>query len=55
MGSSFAIAESRVVRESEMAALISLLADEDATVYHLVREKLLSLGVITRDWLHPHA
>ena len=55
MGSSFAIAESRVVRESEMAALISLLADEDATVYHLVREKLLSLGVVTRDWLHPYA
>jgi len=41
-------------RNRQKAALISLLADEDASVYQAVREKLLSLGAVTRDWLHPH-
>jgi len=44
-----------VVRESEKAALISLLADEDTSVYGAVRERLLSLGAVARDWLQPHA
>jgi regulator of sirC expression with transglutaminase-like and TPR domain len=43
------------VHDSQKAALISLLADEDASVYQAVRGKFLSLGVVTRDWLHPHA
>ena len=40
--------------DSQKAALISLLADEDASVYQAVRGKILSLGVVTRDWLNPH-
>jgi regulator of sirC expression with transglutaminase-like and TPR domain len=43
------------VHDGQRAALISLLADEDASVYQAVREKFLSLGVVARDWLHPHA
>ena len=54
MNSPTTIAAPSEVRESQKAALISLLADEDTTVYHAVREKLLSLGAVTRDWLHPH-
>lgn len=54
MGLTSAIAEPRAVRESEKAALISLLADEDASIYQAVREKFLSLGAVTRPWLHPH-
>jgi regulator of sirC expression with transglutaminase-like and TPR domain len=55
MDMSTAIAAPNEVRDREKAALISLLADEDPSVYHAVREKLLSLGVATRDWLQPHA
>ena len=54
MGLSTTIATPSELRESQKAALISLLADEDATVYHAVRGKLLSLGTVTRNWLHPH-
>jgi len=43
------------VLDSQKAALISLLADEDASVYQAVRCKFLSLGVTTRNWLSPHA
>lgn len=55
MGSSTTIGAPGGVRDSQKAALISLLADEDASVYQAVRGKLLSLGIVTRDWLHPHA
>lgn len=43
------------LRESQKAALINLLADEDPAVHEVVREKILSLGPITRPWLQPHA
>ena len=43
------------LRDSQKAALISLLGDEDANVYHAVREKILSTGPGTRQWLQPHA
>jgi regulator of sirC expression with transglutaminase-like and TPR domain len=42
------------LRESQKAALINLLADEDPTVHQAVRQKILSLGPITRLWLQPH-
>jgi regulator of sirC expression with transglutaminase-like and TPR domain len=42
------------VRDNQKAALISLLADEDVSVYRAVRGKFLSLGAATRDWLRPH-
>jgi regulator of sirC expression with transglutaminase-like and TPR domain len=40
--------------ESQKAALINLLADEDPTVHEAVRRKILSLGPVTRLWLQPH-
>lgn len=41
--------------ESQKAALINLLGDEDAAVYDVVREKILSCGAGARDWLRPQA
>jgi hypothetical protein len=55
MDLSTTIAAPSRAHDGQKAALISLLADEDATVYQAVRGKFLSLGVVTRDWLHPHA
>ena len=43
------------LRESQKAALLNLLADEDPTVHAAVRSKILSLGPLTRQWLRPHA
>jgi regulator of sirC expression with transglutaminase-like and TPR domain len=40
--------------DSQRAALISLLGDEDATVYQTVRTKLLSFGQQAVDWLRPY-
>ena len=42
------------LRESQKAALINLLADEDPKVHEAVRQKILSLGPGTRRWLQPH-
>jgi regulator of sirC expression with transglutaminase-like and TPR domain len=54
MGSATTITAPNGVRDREKAALISLLADEDASVYQVVRERLLSLGTVARDWLQPY-
>ena len=40
--------------ERERAALISLLTDEDAAVYRVVRDKILSCGPAATEWLKPH-
>ncbi len=40
--------------ESQRAALISLLADDDPAIYRAVRDRLLSCGPIARDWLQPY-
>lgn len=40
--------------ESQITALISLLGDEDATIYSTVREKLLSYGAVAIGWLRPY-
>lgn len=40
--------------ESQRAALISLLADEDAGVHQTVRTKLLSFGEQVIGWLRPY-
>jgi len=55
MGLTITTVESNKAPDSQKAALINLLADEDALVYQAVRGKLLSLGVGTREWLYPHA
>lgn len=40
--------------ESQRAALISLLGDEDASVHQTVRTKLLSFGPQVVEWLKPY-
>jgi len=40
--------------DSQKTALVKLLADEDTTVYHLVRGKILSYGPQVSSWLRPH-
>jgi len=40
--------------ESQRAALISLLADEDPAVYSTVRAKLLAFGPAASQWLRPY-
>ena len=40
--------------ESERAALVTLLADDDAAIYQTVRNKILSCGQPAREWLRPH-
>ena len=55
MNSPVIIAAPGEVRDSQKAALINLLADEDTSVYQAVRGKFLSLGATARDWLSPHA
>jgi regulator of sirC expression with transglutaminase-like and TPR domain len=40
-------------RESEKKALLNLLADEDASVYHTIRARILSYGLSAARWLQP--
>lgn len=40
--------------ESQRAAFITLLADEDPAVFKTVRTKLLEFGPVAGDWLRPH-
>ncbi len=40
--------------ESQSAALLNLLADDDPAIYHTVREKILSYGPPAAGWLRPH-
>jgi regulator of sirC expression with transglutaminase-like and TPR domain len=42
------------VSENERKALISLLADDDASVYQAVRKRLLASGGAAAVWLRPH-
>src|ERR1041385_6914241 len=45
---------SRRPSATQWAALLNLLADDDATVYQTVRKEILSLGPEAGDWLRPH-
>lgn len=40
--------------DSQKAALLKLLADDDPTVYQSIRQKILSLGAPAAEWLRPH-
>ncbi len=40
--------------QSQRAALISLLVDEDPAIYQMVRGKILSYGPVVCEWLQPH-
>jgi len=48
------IAAQDTLSGSQKAALLNLLADEDAVVYRRIREKILSCGPTATDWLRPH-
>src|SRR5438046_7657449 len=54
MSSAIATEKSQALSESQRTALIKLLSDEDAAVYHLVRDKILSFGQTAVAWMHPH-
>lgn len=55
MGSTFAIQLPDALTESRKAALISLLGDDDQSVYQSVRAKIISYGPEVVDWLKPYA
>ncbi|MFM2082083.1 MAG: hypothetical protein RL380_774 [Verrucomicrobiota bacterium] len=38
----------------QRAALLTLLTDDDAAIYHTVRDKILTTGHAACDWLRPH-
>src|SRR6516162_7012794 len=40
--------------ESQKAALLTLLADHDLSVYRKIRHKIISFGPSAADWLRPH-
>jgi regulator of sirC expression with transglutaminase-like and TPR domain len=48
------MASPEALSESRRAALLSLLADEDRSVYHTVRSKIISYGPQATEWLRPH-
>src|SRR5256885_3124146 len=54
MSSSSVTEKSQAPSEGQREALIKLLSDEDAAVYRLVREKILSYGQTALPWMHPH-
>jgi hypothetical protein len=49
------IAQRKELPDRQQMALLTLLGDEDASVYQAVREKILSCGPAARQWLRPHA
>jgi regulator of sirC expression with transglutaminase-like and TPR domain len=40
--------------DTQRAALISLLSDDDTCIYETIRTKILSFGPEASDWLRPH-
>ena len=40
--------------ESERAALVNLLSDDDPVVYQTVRDRILAWGPEARQWMRPH-
>ncbi|MDB6028997.1 MAG: uncharacterized protein JWM68_5220, partial [Verrucomicrobiales bacterium] len=45
---------SAALSEPQKAALISLLGDDDESIYDTIRSKLISYGSEVSDWLRPH-
>src|ERR1043166_4413497 len=54
MNSSVVTENSPALSETQRTALIKLLSDEDAAVYHVVRGKILSYGQSASVWMQPH-
>jgi len=40
--------------ESQKAALLKLLADDDPAIYRSIRQKILSFGPVAAAWVRPH-
>ena len=45
---------SAALSQSQRNALISLLVDDDPAIYQMVRQKLVSYGRASCEWLRPH-
>ncbi len=48
------LAKTELLQESQRAALMTLLADDDLAIYQTVREQLISYGEEVLGWLRPH-
>lgn len=55
MSSIISIGPGAKLSESQQAALVTLLADEDPVVYQMIRAKILSLGEVACGWLRAHS
>lgn len=54
MSTTAIITEAKELSRTEQAALLTLLADEDPSVYAAVRGRILSYGNGIAEWLRPH-
>jgi len=54
MNVAFTAEKPKALSESQKGALIKLLSDEDAAVYQMVRETILSHGQEVWSWMQPH-
>ena len=50
-----AIASPEKLSESQKAALLTLLTDEDPAIYQRIRQQILALGPSATEWLRSHA
>jgi regulator of sirC expression with transglutaminase-like and TPR domain len=55
VSSAAVIKSSDALSAGQKAALVRLLSDEDPAIYQLVRERILSCGQESTEWLRPHA
>jgi regulator of sirC expression with transglutaminase-like and TPR domain len=49
-----ALDQAPTLSDSQKAALIKLLADDDSAIYQTIRSKILSYGPAVAAWLRPH-
>ena len=54
MTASHLTTSSEPLSENQKSALLKLLTDDDANVYHTIRGKILSYGPSAGEWLRPH-
>jgi regulator of sirC expression with transglutaminase-like and TPR domain len=54
MSSPVTVTLAKELSESQWKALINLLGDDDPSIYHAVRDKILSFGDEAGKWLRPH-
>jgi regulator of sirC expression with transglutaminase-like and TPR domain len=54
MSRNSSIAFADELSESQRTALLTLLADEDPSVYQTIRQRILAFGPTAAEWLRPH-